>query len=115
MKGRTRTAAEKRFHDLLCQQIGCIACLIDSGRTRRNNWCSAHHIEGRTKPGAHLKVIPLCGPHHQDQGIDGVIAVHPWKRRFEDKYGNQLNLLSDCIQQLVDAGHELPDDVLAYI
>ena len=116
MKGRTRTAAEKRFHDLLCQHIGCIACFIDSGRDRRNTYVSVHHIDGRSKQWAHWYVIPVCAGHHQDgTGAPGLIAIHPWKTRFEDRYGAQMELLRDCIKQLIDQGHELPDEALAIL
>lgn len=86
------TKSQKSFHDQLAQ-IGCIACRIDG---RINTHISIHHIDGRTKPNAHWLVLPLCGRHHQDQGIHGVIAVHPWKRSFEAKYGNQYDLLEMC-------------------
>ena len=91
MKGKNRTAKEKLFHDELAQ-FGCIACHIEG---RINTHVSIHHVNGRTKVGAHMQVLPLCGPHHQDQG-QGVIAVHPWKARFEEKYGNQYDLIEKC-------------------
>ena len=91
MKGKNRTAKEKLFHDELAQ-LGCIACYIEG---RKNTYVSIHHVNGRTKQGAHMQVLPLCGPHHQDQG-QGVIAVHPWKARFEEKYGNQYTLIEQC-------------------
>ena len=98
MKGRTRTAAEKHLHDRLANEVGCIACRADGNR---NMLVSIHHIDGRTKPGAHSRVLPLCAGHHQDgTGAPGLIAVHPWKRRFEDKYGRQLDLLEDCMEIL---------------
>lgn len=93
MKGRNRTAAEKRFHDQLAS-LGCIACRLDG---THNPVVSIHHINGRTRPGAHMQVLPLCAGHHQDgTGWPGLIAVHPWKRRFEDKYGTQEQLLERC-------------------
>lgn len=114
MKGKNPSADQKRFHNLLCSHVGCLPCFIDTGM--RNSYVAIHHVDGRTKPEAHWKVLALCAGHHQDgTGAPGLIAVHPWKRRFEDKYGTQMELLSDCIQQLIDAGHTLPDDVLAYI
>lgn len=93
MKGRNRTSAEKRFHDQLAS-LGCIACRLDG---THNPVVSIHHINGRTRPGAHMQVLPLCAGHHQDgTGWPGLIAVHPWKRRFEDKYGTQEQLLERC-------------------
>ena len=100
MKGRNPSAAEKRFHDQLAS-LGCIACRIDSNH---NPMVSIHHIDGRTKPGAHMRVLPLCAGHHQDgYGIPGLIAVHPYKRRFEDRYGSQYELLAMCEQLLEKA------------
>jgi len=70
--------------------IGCIACLQDG---IHNDYVSIHHIDGRTKPGAHYKVLPLCGPHHQTGG-ETAPAIHPYKARFEAKYGTQAELLN---------------------
>ena len=94
MKGCKPTAAEKRLHDQLAT-LGCIACRIDGNH---NPVVSIHHIDGRTKLGAHERVLPLCAGHHQDgTGIPGLIAVHPWKRQFEQKYGSQYELLAMCM------------------
>lgn len=98
MKGRNPTAAEQRFMSDIAS-LGCLACAKD-GNT--NPWISLHHIDGRTKPGAHMKVIGLCGPHHQQDDTDpmGRIAVHPNKARFEAKYGTQYELLADAKREL---------------
>ena len=93
MKGKTPTKAEKLFHDRIAQ-IGCIACRKDG---RFNPVVSIHHIDGRTKKGAHMKVLPLCAGHHQQgTGATGVIAVHPYKAQFEGIYGKQIDLLELC-------------------
>lgn len=105
MKGRAPTAEQKRFHDLLCREIGCIACAKEGMFT---SYVSVHHIDGRTKPLAHWLVLPVCGPHHQDAGIPGVVAIHPWKARFEAKYGSQGELLRECLQILLDRGCDVP-------
>jgi hypothetical protein len=97
MKGKSRTANEKQFHDRVAA-LGCIACKIDGWQ---NNEVLIHHVDGRTKPGAHLKVLPLCAGHHQDgTGLPGLIAVHPWKSRFESKYGSQMDLI-DIVTEAV--------------
>lgn len=93
MKGRTPTKAEKLFWNNLCSIVGCIACRKDG---RFNNWCVPHHIDGRTKPGAHMKVIPLCEHHHQGKGVKEIPAVHVNKAAFEQKYGKQEELLAEC-------------------
>jgi len=95
MKGSSVSMSAKRFHAQIAS-IGCIACRKDG---RFNPLVSIHHIDGRTKPGAHMKVLALCAGHHQDgTGATGLIAVHPWKRRFEDMYGSQMQLLEECIE-----------------
>ena len=69
--------------------IGCIACRQDG---IFNDYVSIHHVDGRTKPGAHYRVLPLCGPHHQTGGEDAP-AIHPFKKRFIQKYGTEAELL----------------------
>ena len=86
------TAAEHLLWDRLASEIGCIACMKDG---RFNSHVSIHHVDGRTKPGCHLLVLPLCAPHHQDDG-SGAVAVHPWKARFEARYGTQAELMALC-------------------
>lgn len=96
---RARTPADIELHDRLADEVGCIACMKDG---RRNTHVSIHHIDGRTKPGCHALVLPLCAGHHQDgTGEDkSLLAVHPWKARFEKRYGAQLDLLAECMHLL---------------
>lgn len=98
MKGRAPTADEERLMHAI-GGLGCIACLKDGNV---NPWISLHHIDGRTKPGAHLLVLPLCAGHHQaGTGEDkSMIAVHPDKARFEARYGTQHELLAECIARV---------------
>src|SRR3546814_278111 len=98
MKGRPTTKAERLFHSQLCRYVGCVACLIDGNF---NDYCSIHHIDGRTKPWAHWLVLPLCAGHHQENtGIPGLIALHPWTNRFVQLYGPQPFLLGKCLNIL---------------
>lgn len=100
MKGRNPTKSEKEFWTLLAEVVGCIACRKDG---RSNFHVSIHHIDGRTKEWAHKMVLPLCAGHHQDgTGAPGLIAVHPYKARFEAQYGTQEELLEECIEILTD-------------
>lgn len=101
MKGRTPTVEEQRFMDAV-GGLGCIACRKDG---RINPWASIHHIDGRTKPGAHLKTLALCGPHHQQDDSDpmGRLSVHGHKAQFEARYGTQYELLAECIE-LINSG-----------
>lgn len=95
MKGSNVSAVSRRFHSRMAE-IGCIACRKDG---RHNPLVSIHHIDGRTKPGSHMRVLPLCAGHHQDgTGAPGLVAVHPWKKRFETMYGSQEQLLSECLE-----------------
>lgn len=93
-KQRAVTAAEKEYWNRLAG-LGCIACMLDHVHTPE---VSIHHVDGRTKPGCHMLVLPLCGPHHQHRDDDpaGRIGVHPYKARFEAKYGTQQELMARC-------------------
>lgn len=100
MKGRVPTADESRFMDAIAA-LGCRACAKDGVE---NLECSIHHIDGRTKPGAHYLVLGLCAGHHQKgTGNDKkLVAVHPDKARFEARYGTQRELLAGCIELIKD-------------
>lgn len=112
MKGRNPSAIEKRYHDNLCQLIGCIACRAEGNF---NTHVAVHHVDGRTKPMAHKLVLPLCGPHHQDQGIAGVVAVHPYKARFEAQYGKQEALIGQCAEIMIEQGINVPPELLDWL
>jgi len=101
MKGRPPTAQEKRFMDRM-GTLPCIACLKD-GWT--NHVISLHHIDGRTKPGAHFLVLPLCAPHHQQDDTDlrQRISLHGRKATFQARYGAERELLAECIAMLPEA------------
>ena len=95
MLGKTPTKAEKAHWDKVAA-LGCIACRKDGWH---NPIVSIHHVDGRTKKGAHMRVLPLCAGHHiEGTGAPGLIAVHPWKKRFEEKYGRQDELLREVEQ-----------------
>lgn len=96
---RTPTKAEKLLWTRMAETVGCIACQLDG---HFNLVVSIHHIDGRTKPGCHKQVLPLCAGHHQDAtGEDKtLVAVHPDKARFEQRYGPQKALLALVHQQL---------------
>jgi len=102
MKGRAPTAEESRFMDHVAS-LGCIACLKDGHHIQE---VSIHHIDGRTKPGAHFLVLPLCGPHHQQDDTDprGRISVHGRKATFQARYGTQAELLAECVEILTSKG-----------
>ncbi len=110
MQGRTVTNAQKIYWDNLCQVVGCIVCRKEGNF---NNYVSIHHLDGRTKPNAHWLVLPLCASHHQDNGL--AVAVHPYKKRFEQTYGNQYQLITECIDVLQRQGLVVPKKVLEII
>ena len=113
MKGKPPSKAQGDYHDMLAQNIGCIACQKDG---RFNPVVSIHHVDGRTKPDAHWLVLPLCAGHHQHgYGAPGLIAVHPFKARFELAYGKQETLIRDCALQLLDMGLAVPARVMELI
>lgn len=95
MKGRPPTAAEAQFMSRIAA-LGCIACRKDGWH---NAAVSIHHIDGRTKPDAHYLVLPLCGPHHQQDDTDlrGRISVHGRKATFQAIYGTERELLAECL------------------
>lgn len=95
MKGITRTAAEVELHDKVAQ-LGCICCRIDGFE---NTWISIHHANGRTKPGCHQDVLPLCAPHHVKERPD-VLARHGDKRAWESLYGKEYDLIEQVMREV---------------
>ena len=66
---------------------GCVACEID-GLTRP---AEIHHIiDGERN---HMKVLPLCAIHHRNGSHNPPISRHPNKKRFEEAYGTEEELL----------------------
>jgi L-alanine-DL-glutamate epimerase-like enolase superfamily enzyme len=102
LKSRQRavSAVEAAYWDRLATEVGCIACRVAGLAT--SDYVSIHHVDGRTKPGCHLNVLPLCAGHHQQgTGNDkSLVAVHPNKARFEQLYGTQAELRLLCNQYL---------------
>jgi len=87
MKGRTLTKADKeRFVKLA--GLGCCVCQKYYGVYSP---AAIHHLEGKTKPGAHKLTIPLCGNHHQNGGYG--VALHAGKKEFERRYETEYELL----------------------
>ena len=98
MLGRKPTASEQRHMDFVGDMF-CIACEKDG---LYNSHILLHHVNGRTRPGAHLDVLPLCAPHHQHDDTDpmGRIGIHPWKKRFENMYGTSEQLLIEIKRRI---------------
>jgi hypothetical protein len=81
------TKADKKWFDAICE-LGCIVCRNEFGMFSP---ACPHHIDGKTKPGAHRETIPLCGAHHQTGGRG--VAIHPHTAVWEELHGNQYDLL----------------------
>ena len=90
MKGRTPTADEAQWMNDV-RSLGCIVCRREGkGETP----AEIHHLDGKTKVGAHYHVIPLCYFHHREGSANPqFISRHPYKRRFEERYGTELDLM----------------------
>ncbi|MFD2271387.1 Ref family recombination enhancement nuclease [Undibacterium arcticum] len=95
-KQRPVSADDQIYWGRLASEVGCVACRVAGRQT--SNYVSIHHIDGRTKPGCHSLVLPLCaGCHQQGTGNDKtLVAIHPNKSRFEKLYGSQLELKAKC-------------------
>lgn len=90
LKGRQPNKAESK-HMSEVAELGCIVC-------RKNGFITPaeiHHTQGKTKPNSHFMVLPLCFEHHRRGGDREPISRHPYKKRFEDAYGNEEELLAE--------------------
>lgn len=97
MKGRNPTADEKR-HMSAVNQIGCLACL-NMGIETPPEYTLIHHTDGKTKPNAHYKVLPLCDHHHSRYHKTG---LHYNLTRWEAEHGTEESLL-DQVERLLNA------------
>lgn len=121
MKGRTPTKEEAQWMSV-AQQVGCMACWEQFNF--QSPICAVHHIEGKTKPGAHLLTIGLCDRHHQhpdNQEPKRWISRHgDGRKAFAREYGSEYELLHQCRQAALDMRliaklPELPDSKVGYI
>jgi hypothetical protein len=88
---RAPTKAEREWLDAIVR-FGCIACWLDGLGHRPP---AVHHILRGGRRMGHLHSIGLCDPgHHQNGAALGMVSRHPWKARFEAKYGTELELLA---------------------
>ena len=98
LKGRTTTKAEKDWMNKVAE-FGCVVCWMHHGIP--HSPCEIHHIEGKTKDGAHFSVLGLCMRHHRDQSNSPLwTSRHKNKTRFEERYGTEKYLLK-YTQQLL--------------
>jgi hypothetical protein len=88
---RTPTAEERAWMDWIVA-YGCIACKLDGLGFRPP---AVHHILRGGQRIGHLSTLPLCDPgHHQNGQQFGMVSRHPWKSRFEERYGSEASLLA---------------------
>ncbi|HDI3137188.1 TPA: hypothetical protein PMB18_002178 [Vibrio cholerae] len=104
LKGRKPTVDEQRVMDAF-GKLGCIACLM-KGRLRP--LVSIHHTDGRTKPFAHYRTLPLCENHHDTPAEKSVIDMYPdlipihakgkvgGKKEWYKQNGSEAELLKAC-------------------
>lgn len=72
-------------------RFGCIACRLDGHDPRPT---AVHHILRAGRRIGHLHTLPLCDPgHHQGGAYANMVSRHPWKARFEARYGSEEDLL----------------------
>jgi len=85
------TAEERAWMDAIVAH-GCICCILDGQEPRPT---AVHHILRGGQRIGHLFTLPLCQPgHHMDGAPIGMVSRHPWRIRFEEKYGTELELLA---------------------
>lgn len=91
------TVEERGWLDAIVA-FGCVACWLDKQPPRPT---AVHHIlRGGLRMG-HLHSLPLCHPgHHIDGHQFGLISRHPWKTRFEERYGTEAELLAMLRKEL---------------
>ena len=92
LASRKPTSAEKA-HMAAVAALGCIVCRREMGVYSP---AAIHHVEGKTKPGAHFKVLALCSAHHQTGGYG--VALHAGRAEWERRYGTQAELMA-CIER----------------
>ena len=110
LKGRARTAEEKRLEALLAC-IGCICCKNKGWYTTAMNseegqhFISMHHVDGRTKPWSHAKQLPLCQYHHDTAPPQGapeqLFPLHGTGRKLWEKVNGTENTLLAQVYDMV--------------
>lgn len=107
MKGRNPTAAEKRYMTAAVE-LGCWVCMKHYDTYSP---ATIHHIDGKTKPGAHYNAIPLCAHHHQIASSTGEWATrhgpgrNTGKKAFESAYGTEISM-RDEVWDVLGVNHE---------
>jgi len=96
MNGKKPTKAEAKWIESIVE-YGCVVCRNEGQHTPP----AVHHINGSRKIGAHFETIPLCYLHHQGgEDCERYTSRHPFKARFEERYGTDLELLAQIREEL---------------
>lgn len=96
--GKGAPTAEERAWMGAIVEFGCICCYLDGHGYAMPQ---VHHILRGGRRIGHLFTLPLCPGHHQDgAGASGMVARHPYKARFEAKYGDEMLLLAALRQEI---------------
>lgn len=88
LAGRKPTEDEARYLDDAAS-CGCIICVLYFGT---ESPAEIHHVDGKTKPGCHFKIIPLCAKHHRIPG-KGYTSRADGKKAFEAAYMPEEDLI----------------------
>ncbi len=122
MKGRAPTTLEKKLGNKI-GDIGCICCLnkkwytSDMAEQESIKFVSLHHVDGRTKPWAHAKVLPLCAYHHDtpapSHAPEGLTPIHRGnKREWIKLNGTEGELLKQVYEMIDEDRPWLGDEIV---
>lgn len=96
MKGRNPNKEERDWIDKVVS-LGCCVCRKYYGE---DSPAECHHTHGKTIPGAHFHVLPICPKHHRLASVTGEWATRHGPGRnagkflFEQAYGTEQELLN---------------------
>ena len=80
--------------------LGCVACRnAGYGETP----AEVHHVRdgvGKGQRAADTDTIPLCPPHHRGTAHPIVPSIHRDKRRFEQEFGTERELLAQTVSEV---------------
>lgn len=97
LHGRTPNTKEKAWLDVV-SQLGCIVCREHLGVFSP---AEIHHIDGKTKPNAHMLTLPLCPPHHRLPG-KGHVSRADGKPVFEKAFGSEFDLHAKVVDLVAE-------------
>ncbi|MDY3572333.1 Ref family recombination enhancement nuclease [Enterobacter hormaechei] len=100
-KKRThKTKAEQRHLD----RVAALRCIVCRNLSLGETPAEIHHCNsgtGTAVRASHFRVIPLCHTHHRTGGYG--VAIHAGRRRWEEKYGTEAQLLAQTSLELGEA------------